>query len=100
MMQDGVWNGQDILSKGWVKACTKPCALNPQYGLLWWLNTERGMFPGASENSFFAIGVGTQFIWVDPDLDLVVVARWIENDAISDFMALVTQACQTGAARE
>lgn len=92
MLQDGVWQGQQIISKDWINACKQPCALNPQYGYLWWLNTDAGMFKGASPTSFFALGVGTNVIWIDPEYDMVVVIRWIEGECISQFMARVTQA--------
>ncbi|WP_146343925.1 serine hydrolase domain-containing protein [Phaeobacter marinintestinus] len=92
MMNNGTWNGNRILSEDWVKACRNPCGMNNQYGYLWWLNTDAAMFPGASATSFFGLGVGTNLIWVDPALDLVAVVRWIEKDAVSEFMGLVMKA--------
>lgn len=89
MINKGVWNGQRILSPEWVTACCAPCALNHQYGLLWWLNTDNGMFAKATASSFFGVGVGANLIWVEPENDLVVVVRWIEKTSISDFMGLV-----------
>ena len=35
------------------------------------------------------MGVGTQIIYVDPENDLVVVARWIEQDKVSEFLSMV-----------
>ncbi len=92
MAHKGVWKGQRILSEEWVNACTAPCPLNAQYGFLWWLNTGKGMFPGASGSSFFGLGVGTNLIWVDPENDLVAVVRWIKKESLSEFMALVMRA--------
>ena len=66
MLQRGTWNGQQILPADWVTACHSPCFLNPSYGLLWWLNTDRRSFPDAPETSYFALGVGSQIIWVEP----------------------------------
>ena len=66
-----------------------PCALNPVYGFLWWLNTGRQMFPSAPESSMFAIGMGTNLIWLDPDHDLVVVARWIAKDRVDALIGRV-----------
>ena len=34
----------------------------------------------------------TQIIYVDPDNGLVVVARWIEKDKVSDFIKLILAA--------
>ena len=95
MLQNGAWEGCQIIPAPWIEACKTPCDLNPQYGLLWWLNTERKMFPGASESGFFGLGVGSNIIWVEPDHDIVAVMRWIEKDSVSDFMAQVLAARRT-----
>lgn len=96
MARKGRWGDRQILSERWVKACATPCALNPAYGLMWWLNTEGGMAPAASRDSIFAMGVGSNLVWVDAARDLVVVVRWIEKAAFPDFAALVMQALDAG----
>jgi CubicO group peptidase (beta-lactamase class C family) len=60
----------------------RPSALNPGYGLLWWLNTGRAQFAAAPESSFFALGAGNHVIWIEPERDLVVVLRWILKTAV------------------
>ena len=35
------------------------------------------------------MGVGTQIIYVDPENDLVIVARWIEQDKVAEFLKTV-----------
>lgn len=89
--EDGVWNGHRILPEGWISALRTPCPLNPVYGYLWWLNTDRAQYPSAPETSFFAMGAGTNLIWIDQDLDILAVFRWVDQasvDAvISGFMA-------------
>jgi hypothetical protein len=35
------------------------------------------------------MGVGTQIIYVDPENDLVVVARWVEQEKVSEFLRMV-----------
>ena len=92
MLQDGLWEGEQIISKAWLDACKQPCPLNKHYGYLWWLNTDADMFAGASASSFFAVGVGTNVIWIDPEADMVVVLRWIEGESISEFMRRVSSA--------
>jgi CubicO group peptidase (beta-lactamase class C family) len=70
----------------------EPCALFAQYGYLWWLNTGRRMYPGASEASYCASGAGGNLTWIDPDNDIVAVMRWIDPAARDGFMRLVTEA--------
>jgi len=91
MLQDGVWDGRRILPEGWVAACTTPCALNADYGLLWWLNGQ-GRYPAATRESFFAQGAGGNVIWVDPRNRIVCAFRWLAPTALPDLLAKVMAA--------
>jgi CubicO group peptidase (beta-lactamase class C family) len=84
--QGGMWNGQQILPKGWTEELVKPCPVAPFYGLMWWLNTDRRQFKAASERSYFALGWGSHIVWIDPDHDLVTVLRWIERKQAAGFV--------------
>jgi CubicO group peptidase (beta-lactamase class C family) len=90
--QDGVWEGRRLLPEGWVAACRTPCAQNPVYGLLWWLNTGLMKWPSASAESFCFSGAGGNTTWVDPKHGLVAVTRWLDPAALDGFMWRVTQA--------
>ena len=68
--------------------------LNPEYGLLTWLNTGRRQFPSAPESSFAARGAGSNVIWIDPEHDLVVVVRWIDKPHVDGFIARVLDAAR------
>ncbi len=50
---------------------------------------KTGMFPGAPNSAFAAMGVGTQILYIDPENDLVIVNRWIEEDKLAKFVRLV-----------
>jgi CubicO group peptidase (beta-lactamase class C family) len=88
----GRWAGRQLLSEAWVDALTTPCEIAPIYGLLWWLNTDGAYYPAAPETSFFAVGMGTNLIWIDPALDLLVVARWVNKERVGDLIASVMRA--------
>ena len=92
MAQDGVWGGKRLLPAGWVSQSVTPCAIKPDYGLLWWLNTNQDARPAASASSYFAVGAGGNFTWIDPEHDLVAVLRWIDPAALNDWIALVMAA--------
>jgi CubicO group peptidase (beta-lactamase class C family) len=92
MAQDGVWNGRRILPEGWVAESLKPCPINGEYGLLWWLNTGRKPHPSASAASFFAVGAGGNFTWIDPPNDLVGVLRWIDAPKVDGWIGKVMAA--------
>jgi len=89
MLHRGVWNGRRVLAESWMEESLKPCALHPNYGLLWWLNTGRTRYPSASEASFFASGAGGNITWIDPEHDVVAVMRWLDPASVDGFIRLV-----------
>ncbi len=92
LLRGGVWRERRILSEEWIRRMCEPCPLYPQYGLLWWLNTGRALYPSASAASYCASGAGGNLTWIDPDNDLVAVLRWIDPAARDGFMRLVMTA--------
>ncbi len=87
----GQWGARRILSEAWIDALREPCPLNPQYGLLWWLNTGRTQIPSAPASSFAARGAGSNVIWIDPEHDIVAVVRWIDKGAFDGFAKVVLE---------
>src|SRR6185312_3451118 len=96
LLRRGMWDGQQLLPQAWVAESLKPCALNPNYGLLWWLNTGRARYPNATPESFTATGSGGNITWVSPANDLVAVMRWMDPASVAGFMRLVTAAIRAG----
>ena len=92
MLRRGVWQGRRLLPDGWIVESLTPCTLNPNYGLLWWLNTGRTRYPSASAASFFASGAGGNITWVDPEHELVVVMRWMDPASVDGSIARVMAA--------
>jgi CubicO group peptidase (beta-lactamase class C family) len=85
----GLWNGRQLLDAAWIDEMRQPCPLNPQYGLLWWLNTGRAQAPAAPESCYAARGAGSNVIWIDPEHDLVIVVRWIDKTSFPGFIERV-----------
>lgn len=85
----GRWGERQLLSPSWIAALRTPCAVNPSYGYLWWLNTDRRLFPAAPESSIFALGGGQHVIWLDDVHDIVMVARWVARDQCDGLIARV-----------
>lgn len=69
-LQDGVWNGERILSSEWIRDSWGSYGRSPwngnQYGYFWWNRQLAG------ERAWFAWGYGGQFVFVIPRLDLVI----------------------------
>ena len=71
-LDDGRWDGKQILPADWVKEATRPqveasFAATTGYGYMWWTTEIDG------QPAFVAYGRGGQVIEVVPDLGLVVV---------------------------
>lgn len=89
-LRRGKWNQAQLISDRWVSLALTPTPAQPTYGFMnWFLNTDKKFLPSAPEKSFVHIGNGTNMIYVDPDNDLVVVARWIDNSSMNGFIELV-----------
>jgi CubicO group peptidase (beta-lactamase class C family) len=76
-LNGGVWEGDSIVPAAWVRESSQYYTLfEPEtpddcetlgYGYLWWLR------PQGPHESMIAVGYGGQFVYVIPDLDMVVV---------------------------
>lgn len=70
-LQQGEWDGQQVLPPDWVAAATNSSMSLPssaaaeEYGYSWWLNP--------SDSYYYADGRGGQRIFVFPDLEMIVV---------------------------
>jgi CubicO group peptidase (beta-lactamase class C family) len=89
VLRRGVWGQRRMLDADWLDESRKPCPVNPQYGLLWWLNTARAQFPGAPETVHAARGAGSNAIVIDPEHDLLAVVRWIDRASLPEFVRLL-----------
>lgn len=93
-LQEGVWNGQQIISADWVRESTSEVvALSKQltptfretgYGYQWW----RGQFSNGETDVFFAAGWGGQFIFIVPQFNMVVV---LTGSAFDDNYTVATE---------
>jgi CubicO group peptidase (beta-lactamase class C family) len=92
MLRRGRWGDRQLLSERWLDLALTPCAVKPEYGAMWWLNTEQRLYPSAPATSFFALGAGQNTIWIDPALDLLMVARWSNADAVDGLLERVMAA--------
>jgi CubicO group peptidase (beta-lactamase class C family) len=76
-LNEGKWEGKQVIPAAWVEASTRmhlPATLSDGYGYQWWVD-EGGYF--------MALGYKGQFIYVVPEVELVVV--FVSNLAESDF---------------
>ncbi|HEX6373391.1 MAG TPA: serine hydrolase [Longimicrobium sp.] len=92
-LRRGRWGDRQVLSEEWVRMALTPTPVQPNYGFMnWYLNTDRKQLPSAPATAFVHLGNGTNAIYVDPENDLVVVARWIANPALDGLVQRVIAA--------
>jgi CubicO group peptidase (beta-lactamase class C family) len=83
----GKWRERRILTEAFVKQATTPTSVQPTYGFMnWHLNTDKKLYRDAPAGIIAHLGNGSNIIYADPENDLVVVLRWIENDKINEFL--------------
>lgn len=82
-LNNGNWNGEQIVPEAWIRAATSPASAHNKpgpnkfgYGFQWWLA------PDARPGEFFAVGVYGQFIYVNQPENIVIV----KNSADINFM--------------
>jgi len=76
-LNKGKWNGKQVISENWITNSTKidttfGSPWNYQYN--WWLPTKTG--------DFMAHGKGGQYLYVNPDKNLIIVRLGIKSEDI------------------
>lgn len=93
--RNGKWGNKQLLSPEFIRQARTPTSVEPTYGFMnWFLNTDKKLYPNAPASAFVHVGNGTNIIYIDPDNDIVIVARWIENGKINDFIGKVMASLQ------
>jgi CubicO group peptidase (beta-lactamase class C family) len=99
LLDGGVANGRRVLSAQWIARMQTPCALAPYYGYLVWLNTGRRVFPGVPETSYFGVGAGSSFMWIEPERRIALIVRWLDSQFADAFFGKMLEAIDTVCAR-
>jgi CubicO group peptidase (beta-lactamase class C family) len=82
-LNKGNWNGEQIISKDWVKYTSTPTNTSEGiYGAQFWLNAG-GHFPDVPKDMFMADGFQGQRIFIIPSKDLVVVRTGITDSQMA-----------------
>jgi CubicO group peptidase (beta-lactamase class C family) len=89
-LRRGRWGDRQILSEAWVRMALTPTPVEPTYGFMnWFVNTDRKYLANAPATAVAHVGNGTNVIYADPENDLVIVARWIANNAVDGLVQRV-----------
>ncbi len=99
-LQNGEWDGRQLISRKWIEMAKSPGPANSAYGFCnWFLNnptkTADGTlgplpFPSAPRTSVTFQGNGVNVIYLDWENDLLIVVRWIDtNRSLDQFIGKV-----------
>jgi CubicO group peptidase (beta-lactamase class C family) len=102
-LQQGKWDGRQLVSEKWIAMAKTPGPANPAYGFCnWFLNLPQKSaggaegtlpLPSAPRSSVTFQGNGVNAVYMDWDHDLVVVVRWIDNNrSLDQFLGKVIEA--------
>lgn len=100
-LQDGQWNGQQIVPADWVRASTIASAKTPpgdtRYGYQWWI-------PADGENEYFARGIYGQYIYINRATGVVIATNgadrlFREDGAFDQNLAAFRRISDTAANR-
>ncbi|MFC2096771.1 serine hydrolase domain-containing protein [Bacteroidota bacterium] len=83
---DGNWKGDQLISKEWIEMARQSSPAKENYGYMWWLNKGSRGVKELPQSSFYASGFGGNYIVVDQENDLVIVARWLEPSKLVEFL--------------
>ena len=89
LLDDGSANCRQVISADWIQRMRTPCRIAPFYGYLVWINHAQRIFPSVPASSYFAIGAGSSFTWVEPERRMVLVVRWIDAVHADEFFGRV-----------
>jgi CubicO group peptidase (beta-lactamase class C family) len=99
-LRSGRWKDRQLVSEKWIALARTPTPAEPTYGFMnFFLNTGRKLLPSAPESAFFHLGAGTNVVYCDPEHDLVIVARWIEREAMDGVVKRLLAGLRTVPAR-
>ncbi|HUI54688.1 MAG TPA: serine hydrolase [Bryobacteraceae bacterium] len=92
ILNRGRWGNRQLVPEQWLKDAVTPSEHGPDYGYLWWLNTQQKQWPHGPASSFAALGNGSNTIWIDPEHDIVFVWHWHQNRAMDGMVQRIVAA--------
>jgi CubicO group peptidase (beta-lactamase class C family) len=84
-LRNGRWKDKQLLSEEWIRMLQAPSEAKFNYGYMWWLNNE---------SIFSAVGFGGNYIVVDQENDLVIVARWLDSSKSNQLLEMILSAVE------
>ena len=85
-LRNGKWEDKQLISEKWCRMLHTGSKAKPNYGYMWWLNNE---------SMFSAVGFGGNYVTVDTEHDLLIVARWLDPAISNRLLVMLLDSCHT-----
>jgi CubicO group peptidase (beta-lactamase class C family) len=85
-LRNGKWKDKQLISEKWIQMLRVPSEAKFNYGYMWWLNNE---------SIFSAVGFGGNYLVVDKEHDLVIVARWLDSSKSNDLLVMLLESVES-----
>lgn len=79
-LNGGIWGDEQLIAPEFIRQSIQPSELNPNYGYLWWLNTNEGRIANAPETMYYAAGAFAQLVFVLPESNLVIATMGFQPE--------------------
>jgi len=96
-LNNGIWDGKRVISENWIKKSITPSKTNPEYGYMWWINSELGEDYKTTDwkylptNIYYGSGFGGNKVIIIPDENMVIVGRWFGSQTESAFIKMILE---------
>ena len=97
-LRDGRWGERQIIPKAWIDYARQPTDVRPDYGIMnWFLNAEgvdsdgkaQRTWPAAPAGAVCFRGAGSNLVYFDSEVDLLIVLRWFDNTKLNALLERV-----------
>ena len=96
LLHRGRWEGRSLISEDWLGAATETSQpLKPSYGLTFWVNRDRSLWPSLPSEAFGMQGYACNRCYVAPSLDLVIArlgygpASWADGAFLDPIVSSI-----------
>ena len=83
-LRNGKWKDKQIIAEDWIQKARSPGPASANYGFAnWYLNNaveNRKPLPAAPTSAVRFVGNGNNIVYIDWENDVIIVARWVNDD--------------------
>lgn len=79
-LQEGNWNGEQVISSEWVNYVNKPSPVTDEYGGQLWLNSNGNFWPNVPHDAYYFAGHQGQRVAIIPSKKLVIVRTGVTEN--------------------